>query len=71
MIYGRIPLHFADAKSQTKMQAGRAIRYIFFVIANDVKQPVEPFSNRNNKKGCRYYPLRKKPAQQFVEWAFL
>jgi len=31
-----------------------AFHYIFFVIANEVKQFVEPFSNRNNKKGCRY-----------------
>ncbi len=32
-----------------------AVRCIFFVIANSVKQSVELFSNRNNKKGCRFH----------------
>ena len=31
-------------------KCGRALHYIFFVIANKVKQSVELFGNRNNKK---------------------
>ncbi|HBR13005.1 MAG TPA: hypothetical protein DD740_12580 [Chryseobacterium sp.] len=38
---------------ETRVQP--AVRYIFFVIANNVKQSVELVNNRNNKKGCRYH----------------
>ncbi len=48
-----------------------AFHYIFFVIANEVKQSVETFNNRNNKKGCRcnrgYGFLQKLNIYQFLE----
>ncbi len=65
------PFAFCQRQIPIKNTSGSGYPLYLFVIANDVEQFLELFDYRNDKKGCRYYPLRKSPPNRFVGRTFI